>query len=96
MSDLADLHAALDSAGSTMALSSQDWGATPDFAWLYGILVGWDGDPSGGDVDQGGGAMRELAARHDWTDADVERLRRLHAAVAGFDINRVADLEAGR
>lgn len=96
MSDLSDLYSALDSAHATMALSSQDWGVSRDFAWLWGILVGWDDDPTAGDVDQDGGAMQELAARFGWTDADVERLRRLRAAVAAFDINRVADLEASR
>jgi hypothetical protein len=96
MSDLTDLYSAVDSAKSTMVFSSQDWGGAPDFAWLYGIFVGWPDDPTGGDVDQDGGAMQELAARFGWSDADVERLRRLRAAVAGFDINRAADLEGVR
>jgi hypothetical protein len=95
VSDLADLYSALDSAHTTMALSSQDWGVSSDFAWLWGILVGWDAEPDGGDVDQGD-AMGELAARFRWSEADVARLRRLRAAVAGFDINRVAQLEAPR
>ncbi|MER7280507.1 hypothetical protein ABT369_39320 [Dactylosporangium sp. NPDC000244] len=95
MSDLTDLVSALESARTTMALSSQDWSTAGDFAWLYGVLVGWDDDPTGGDVDQGD-ALALLAARFGWTAGDVERLRRLHAAVAGFDINRVADLEAAR
>jgi hypothetical protein len=95
MSDLTDLYAALDSAKSTIAFSSQDWAASRDFAWLYGILLGWDGDPAGGDVDQDN-AMALLAARHGWTDEDVALLRRLHAAVAGFDLNRVGDLEGAR
>lgn len=96
MSDLADLYAALDSAHTTMALSSQDWGTSRDFAWLWGIFVGWDADPDDLVDDGVGDAMSELAARFGWSEADVERLRRLHAAVAGFDINRVADLEAAR
>lgn len=96
MSDLADLYSALDSARSTIAFSSQDWAASADFAWLYGILVGWSDDPSGGDVDQCGGAMQELAARFGWTDENVALLRRLHAAVTGFDLNRVGDLEPAR
>lgn len=96
MSDLTDLYSALDSARSTMVFSSQDWSAVGDFAWLYGILVGWSDDPSGGDVDQCGGALAEVAAKFGWSGDDVKRLQRLHAAVAGFDINRVADLEASR
>lgn len=92
---LSDLYAALDSARTVMALSSNDWAAARDFAWLYGILVGWDNDPEGGDVEQID-TMSFLAGRFGWTADDVELLRRLHAAVAGFDINRAADLEAIR
>jgi hypothetical protein len=95
MTDLADLYSALDSARSTIAFSSQDWAASADFAWLYGILVGWDDEPTGGDVDQGD-ALGKLAARFGWTAENVSLLRRLHAAVAGFDLNRVGDLEAAR
>jgi hypothetical protein len=92
---LTDLYSALDSASTVMALSSQDWGAAGDFAWLYGIFVGWDNDPTGGDVDQDGGALDELATRFRWDAETVARLRRLRAAVAAFDINAVGDL-AGR
>jgi hypothetical protein len=95
MTALTDLVSALDSARTTMTLSSQDWATAGDFAWLYGILVGWDDDPEGGDVDQGD-ALGELAAKFGWTTDDVERLRRLHTAVAGFDVNLAADLEAAR
>lgn len=95
MSSLSDLYAALDSAHTVMALSSQDWAVSSDFAWLWGIFVGWDAeDPSDLADDLTGDAMGEVAARFRWTDADVARLRRLRAAVAAFDINRVADLEA--
>lgn len=91
--DLAVLYSALDSARSTMCFSSQDWGVAPDFAWLYGILVGWSDDPSGGDVDQVD-ALGMLAARFGWSGQEVDRLRQIRAAVAGFDLNRVAELEA--
>lgn len=94
LEQLADLYAAIDSATTTMAFSSRDWSARRDDAWLYGILAGWDDDATGGDVDQTGGAMGELAARFGWSDAEVERLRRLRAAVKAFDVNKVADLTA--
>lgn len=81
---LADLYSALDSAHSTMALSSQDWSASRDFAWLYGILVGWS--------DGEGDALPDLAERFGWSADDMDRLRRLRAAVAGFDLNLVGDL----
>ena len=95
MGDLTDLYSALDSAHATMALSSQDWSVARDFAWLYGILVGWDNEPTGGDVDQGDGkALDDLAERFGWSDDQVDRLRRLRAAVAAFNLNYAADLEA--
>lgn len=77
-----DLVAALDSASTVLALSSRDWSTSYDLAWLYGIFCGWDDDPTGGDVDQLD-AMSEVAVRHGWSADDVERLRRLHAAVVG-------------
>lgn len=88
----AELLAALDSAQTAIVFAAgRDWAASADEAWLYGILIGWDEDPTGGDVDQNGGAMAELAKRFGWTDEQVVRLRRLRAAVAGFDINQVGD-----
>ncbi len=92
---LSDLHAALDAARTTMTMSSQDWATSRDFAWLYGVLVGWDSDPEGGDVDQVD-TLSYIAGRFGWTTDDVALLRRLHAAVVEFDINRVGDLEAAR
>lgn len=56
----------------TLAFSSQDWGAAGDFAWLYGIVLGWDGDSPDESV------MAELAAKYEWSDLQVERLRALH------------------
>jgi hypothetical protein len=93
--DLATLYSALDSARHTMALSSNDWATNADFAWLWGILVGWDDDPTAGDVDQGD-AMGDLARRFGWSTDDVERLRTLRAAVAAFDLQAVAELGVGR
>lgn len=49
-----------------MAFSSKDWGVDPKDAWIYGIVCGW------------GGAIEEIAARHDWSPEAVERLKRLH------------------
>lgn len=56
----------------TLAFSSQDWSAARDFAWLYGIVLGWDGD----DPDES--TMTTLAAKHEWSDQQVARLRALH------------------
>lgn len=85
--DLAALYSALGSAHSRMAFDSRDWARTDTDAWLYGIFVGWseqpDDDPSGGDVDQGS-ALEEVAARHRWDAATVERLQMLRAAVRAF------------
>lgn len=78
---MSDLRDALISARHTMTFSSNDWGSARDFAWLWGILVGWGEGPSDDDPDAGD-ALGALAARFGWTEADKARLRRLHAAVA--------------
>lgn len=69
MNDLSD---ALESAHATMVFDSRDWAAKKRDAWLYGLLVGWDGP-----------AMRELQAKFGWSDDDVRRLRRLRRAIKG-------------
>jgi hypothetical protein len=68
-----DLREALVSARHCMAFSSQDWSTNADFAWLYGILVGWSDDE--------GDALPQLAERFGWRPEIVERLRRHRAAV---------------
>lgn len=59
-----------------MVFSSNDWGAAADFAWIYGIVVGWgpDDDPESED------AVPSLAEQHGWTPEQVDHLRALHAA----------------
>jgi hypothetical protein len=49
-----------------MTLSSMDWGASKDIAWIFGIAVGWDGP-----------AMAELAEKHGWSAQRVAHLRKL-------------------
>jgi len=66
---LAALHDAL-------VFSSNDWGAARDFAFIYGIVVGWDGDDPEDDDD----AMSELANKWGWSADGVQRLRALHEA----------------
>lgn len=51
---------------SDITLSSMDWGASADTAWIYGIAVGWDGP-----------AMAELAAKFGWSEEKVKNLRKL-------------------
>lgn len=55
-----------------LAKSPRDWAANPEDAWLYGVLVGWDGEE---------GAMEEVAAAHGWSEDTVARLRRYREAV---------------
>lgn len=71
------LREALVSAGNVLAFSANDWGKNSREAWLYGILLGWDDEDDPHDT-----SMASLAAKHGWSEADVARLRRLHAAVA--------------
>ena len=55
---------------TAMALSSNDWGSAADFAWIYGIVCGWQDD----DADY----HPDLAAEFGWSDEQVARLKRLH------------------
>lgn len=52
-----------------LVFNVRDWGSYPDDAWLYGVVVGWDG-PS----------MVELAKKHGWSKETVARLRKLRAS----------------
>jgi hypothetical protein len=77
-----------------IVFSSADWGAARDFAWIYGIVVGWDSDEDD-DPDEVEDTMLELAAVHGWTAEKVERLRALHGAfveLAARDVPGVAPL----
>jgi len=85
--DLPGLYSAVDSTRNVMAFSSRDWAESADTAWLWGIFFGWDPDEEDG---PGEDAMREVAARHSWGPAAVERLRALHAAVQTLTISSVA------
>lgn len=82
---LAVLYSALDSAATVMTMSSQDWSATADTAWLYQILVGWT-------ADRDGITLAEMAERHHWDPSDVTLLNGMRDAVEKFDINMVAEL----
>ena len=64
---------ALDSAHTTMCADARDWSTDRRDAWLYGLVVGWDGP-----------AMREVSKRHRF---DAARLSQLHAAVAALHLD---------
>jgi hypothetical protein len=57
---------------ATLATSSNDWGSARDFAWIWGIVCGWS--------DEDGDAYPALAAKFGWSEAQVQRLKELHAA----------------
>lgn len=83
-----DLTDALRRLGGALATDARDWGQDGLDAWLWGLLCGWDCEDllvwPGHVHDEhcaDGGAMREVAARHGWSDNDVARLRRYRAAL---------------
>lgn len=83
------LKGALSSLASCIAGHPADFGKYHRDSWLYGIVLGWDcedrwKDPGHecDDICGGDAAMREQAARHDWDDAEVARLRRYRLAYA--------------
>lgn len=57
-----------ESLRSAVGRDFRDWSANPYDAWIYGIIVGW------------GDALPVIAARHDWNDDAVVRLRTLRSA----------------
>jgi hypothetical protein len=59
---------------NALAFSSNDWGSARDFAWIYGIVCGWDDD----DPEEES-TMPMMAAKFGWTEDQVARLRALHA-----------------
>lgn len=56
----------LGSLRSAMTLSSMDWSASADTAWIYGIAVGYDGP-----------GMASVAEKHKWSPQKVTNLRKL-------------------
>jgi hypothetical protein len=52
-----------------IAFSPKDWSIEMRDAWMYGIVMGWDGE-----------ALTEVAAKHGWPDGALARLRRIHSA----------------
>lgn len=55
-----------------MVFSAKDWSLTPEEAWLYGIIVGWD-DRALADLRE-----RFKGSNKAWAEEDTERLKRLH------------------
>jgi hypothetical protein len=72
---------ALEAVQRAIATDSRDWGKGRGDAWLWGVLVGWECDERHEHEDDCGGALDELAIRHGWTAAHVERIRTLRTAI---------------
>ena len=81
----------LESAHWAVTTSSEDWAATFDKAWLYGLFVGWDCEEDHEhDQDCGGPwSLEELAHRGLWPPPAVAKLRSLRSTVRALE-----DLEA--
>ncbi|NKX55996.1 hypothetical protein HGG74_15915 [Arthrobacter sp. E918] len=56
----------LEALHNAISFGSMYWGDARDTAWIYGVVVSWDGP-----------AMRELAAKFGWSDEKVRQLRLL-------------------
>ena len=67
-----DLIEALTSAYRIVSADPRDWTANRHDAFLYGLFRGWD-DAS---------TEAAVAVTHGWDEAFLNRLHRLHAAVA--------------
>jgi hypothetical protein len=60
-----------------MSLDSRDWSLDDVDARLYGIVVGWDGDPDDPE-DTPDGAWPAVAAKHGWKAELIVELRAAH------------------
>lgn len=75
---------ALESLHRTVAHDPRDWGQDKRDAWIWGIVCGWECEEQH-DHDWICGrdsALREAAARHQWANEDVDRLKTYRRAVA--------------
>jgi hypothetical protein len=59
----------LESLYDCIVFSARDWALDDRDAWIYGIVVGWEGE-----------ALAEVARNHSWDELDIKRLQRLHAS----------------
>ena len=67
----------LHSVTTTLVFSGKDWSLDDSDAWLYGIVCGWDDS-----------SMAEMAEKHRWNEATVERLKKLHTKWKELMINQ--------
>uniref|UniRef100_UPI003F492F14 hypothetical protein n=1 Tax=Streptomyces sp. CA-141956 TaxID=3240051 RepID=UPI003F492F14 len=65
-----------------MTNGSRDWAQDPDDAWLYAVLYGWDCEQEHQHTASCPAALDQIAAKHGWTPAQVERIRKHRAALA--------------
>ena len=81
----------LESAHWALSTSAEDWGATFDKAWLYGLFVGWDceEDHEHDQICGGTGPLAAVARRGSWPPAAVTKLRSLRSIVRAIE-----DMEA--
>jgi hypothetical protein len=77
----------LDGLDTLLATSSRDWGEYRVDAWLWAVLVGWDceDDHEHDETCDNGAAMQEMADRHKWDDAAVDKARRYREAVRAME-----------
>lgn len=58
----------LESIYCTIAFDSKDYSVSRRDAWIYGIVCGWDDE-----------SIKDLSKKHEWTNDDISRLKRLNA-----------------
>lgn len=77
---LGDAHTSL---ANTIAFCSRDWARDNRDAWIYGIVSGWCDGHAGTDCEgewADGCALNDVARKHGWDAATIERMVRLRAA----------------
>jgi len=65
-----------ESLENTIAFDSKDWGADKRSAWIYGIILGWNDNELGNEIQKD--IRQEFKRKFDWKHEDFERLEMLH------------------
>jgi hypothetical protein len=56
----------LESLHDCLVFSSTDWGSCSNYAWIYGIVCGWDDE-----------SLKEFQKQFKWNDEAINRLKEL-------------------
>ncbi len=77
----------IESLQECIAFGSLDWTSTRQLAWMYGIITGWGCDSDAEHTDK---VYKELAAKFNWSNKDVAKLKALRSAFKTIELSEKA------